>query len=131
MNGEIATLFEDALSCLANEHAPAYAAMKAALGSRRFDLAIDDEELMLDLGTPRDASVISVVTDVETLSALVAGEATSLDAILDGRLEIVASVDDLIAAGRAMTCFMQGALRCVSMGQVLERLMALRKGIPR
>jgi hypothetical protein len=127
VNGQIATLFEDALSCLASEHAAAYAAVRSALGPRRFDLAIDDEELMLDLGTPADASMISVATSVETLRALVDGECTSLDAILDGRLEIIASVDDLIAAAQAMTCFMQGALRCVSMGTLLERLAALRE----
>jgi len=124
---EIATLVEDALACLATEHPPAYAAMTAALGSRRFDLQISDEAFMLDVGTSLDATVIEIATDLTTLAAVIDGELGMLDAILADRVEIYASPDDLIAVAEAMKHFMQGALRCVSMVAVLDRLVALRK----
>jgi hypothetical protein len=124
---EIATLFEDALACLATEHPPAYAAMTAALGARRFDLQVDDEAFMLDVGTSLDAAVIEIATDLATLAAVIDGELGMLDAILADQIEIYASPDDLIAVAEAMKHFMQGALRCVSMPAVLDRLTALRK----
>jgi hypothetical protein len=124
----IATLIEDAIACVAAEVPQAYAAMERALGARRVELAIDDEHFMLDLGaTALHGSVLSVVTDVETLCALVEGELGLFDAILADRLDIAASPDDVVAAASAMTCFVQGAMRCVSMQPLLDRLVALRK----
>lgn len=124
---QIATLVEDALACLATEHPPAYAAMTSALGARRFDLEISDEAFMLDVGTSLEASTISIVTDLATLEAVLDGELAMLDAILADRVEIYASADDLVALAEAMKHFMQGALRCVSMRAVLDRLTVLRK----
>jgi hypothetical protein len=83
---------------------------------------------MLDLGMPAlHGAVISVETDVDTLCALVLGEQDVLDAVLAGRLDVVASPDDVIAASAALTWFVQGALRCVSSQALLDRLVALRK----
>ena len=124
---EIETLVEDALACLATEHPPAYAAMTTALGARRLELEISDEMFMLDVGTTLDAAVVSIATDLATLAEVLEGELGMLDAILADRLEIYASPDDLIAVAEAMKHFMQGALRCVSMPAVLDRLVALRK----
>jgi hypothetical protein len=128
MTGAIAALVEDAVACVAAECPPAYAAMEQALGSRRFDLAIGDEHFMLDLGiTALHGAVVSVETDVATLCALVLGECGVLDAVLAERLDVVASPEDVIAASAALTWFLQGALRCVSMPALLDRLVALRK----
>jgi hypothetical protein len=124
----ISALVEDALACVANECPPAYAAMEHAFGTRRLDIAIDDEHFMLDLGTPSlHGSVISIVSRVDTIRDLILGNASVLDAIEREQLEIVASPDDLVAAADAMTHFLQGALRCVSMPALLDRLVALRK----
>lgn len=123
----IAALFEDALACLATEHPPAYAAMTAALGARRFDLEISDEAFMFDVSTTLDATVISIATDLATLVDVIEGELALLDAILADRIAIYASPDDLIAVAEATKHFMQGALRCVSMPAVFDRLVALRK----
>ncbi|MEO8551270.1 MAG: hypothetical protein ABI678_14910, partial [Kofleriaceae bacterium] len=117
----------DALACVAAEHPPAYAAMTAALGARRFDLEIEDEAFMIDLGTPPEASVVSITTDLATLEAVIEGELATLDAILADRIEIYASTDDLVAVAEAIKHFMQGALRCISMPAVLDRLVTLRK----
>jgi hypothetical protein len=128
MTAPIATLVEDAVACVATECPAAYAAMEQALGNRRLDLAIDDEHFMIDLGLPAlHARVISVETDLDTLCALVLGEQAVLDAVLAQRLDVVASADDVIAASAALRWFMQGALRCVSMHALLERLVAMRK----
>lgn len=128
MSGPIATLVADAVACVAAEHPAAYAAMERALGVRRFDLEIDDEQFMLDLGIPAlHGSVISVTTDLATLYALVHGELALLDAALAGRLDVRASADDLVAVHEALKQFVQGAMRCVSMPQYLDRLAALRK----
>lgn len=123
----IAAVFEDALAVLATEHPPAYAAMTAALGARRFELEVEDEAFMLDVGTTLEARVISIATDVATLEAVIDGELAVLDAILADRIEIYASPDDLIAVSDAMKCFMQGALRCISMPAVLDRLRKERR----
>ncbi|HEY5920010.1 MAG TPA: hypothetical protein VIV11_00005, partial [Kofleriaceae bacterium] len=115
MSGPICTLVEDAVACVAAECPAAYAEMEQQLGWRRFDLAIDDEHFMLDLGaTALHGSVLSIATSVDTLAALVFGECGVLEAAEDGRLDVVASADDLIAAAAAMTSFLQGALRCIS-----------------
>ncbi len=128
MSGPIAALIEDAVACVAAEHPPAYKALERALGPRRFDLDIADEQFMLDIGVPAlHGSVVSVTTDVETLCALVYGECGVLDAVLSGRLDVLASPDDLVAVSEALTYFVQGAMRCVSMPQLLDRLVALRK----
>ena len=128
MTHAIAALVEDAVACVAAEVPAAYAAMERALGARRFELAIDDEHFMLDLGaTALRGAVLSIATDVETLHALVHGELEALEAILADRLEITAGPDDLVAAAAAMTGFLQAAARCVSMQPLLDRLAALRK----
>lgn len=128
MSGPIATLVEDAVACVAAEHPAAYAALERALGARRFDLEIDDEQFMLDIGIPTlRGPVVSVTTDIATLYALVHGEQGLLDAALAGRLDVRASADDLVAVSEALTHFVQGAMRCVSMQQHLDRLATLRK----
>ncbi len=128
MSGPIATLVADALACVAAEHPIAYAELERELGSRRLDLEIDDEQFLIEIGpsVPHGAT-ISVTTDLDTLCAVVHGERDALDAILAGRLDIVAGPDDLVAAGIAAIRFLQGALRCVSMQPLFDRLVALRK----
>ena len=128
MTGPIETLVSDALGCLAAEHPAAYRELVRELGPRRLDLDIDDEQFMIDLAAPvLHGAVISVTTDIDTLCATVHGERDVLDTILDGRLDVIAGPDDLIALGRATTRFIQGALRCVSMQPLLDRLVVLRK----
>jgi len=128
MSGPIAALVEDAVSCITREVPHAYQLMTQALGARRFELAIDDEHFMLDLGpTALRGAVVSIATDVETLYDLVHGQLDVLDAIVGGRLDVTAGPDDVAAAAAAMTYFAQGAMRCVSMRALLDRLEALRK----
>lgn len=128
MTGPIETLVADALDCLAAEHPAGYRELQCELGPRRLDLEIDDEQFMIDLAGPAlHGAVISVTTDLATLCATVHGDLDVLDVILEGRLDVIAGPDDLIALGRATTRFVQGALRCVSMQPLLDRLAALRK----
>jgi hypothetical protein len=128
MTGEVAELVQDAIACVASEHPPAYAAMEQALGARRLELEIGREHFMLDLGpTPLRASVVSIATDVATLCALVEGELGILDAVLAGRLDVLGGPDDVVAAAAAMHMFLQGALRCMSMQPLLDRLLGLQK----
>jgi hypothetical protein len=128
VTGPIEALVADALACVAAEHPAAYAELERELGSRRLDLEIDDEQFLIELGAPAlHGAVISVMTDVETLCALVHGERDVLDSILRGQLDLVAGPDDLVALGAAMTRFLQGAVRCVSMQRLLDRLAVLRK----
>jgi hypothetical protein len=106
----------------------AYQLMAQALGARRLELAIDDELFMLDLGpTALRGAVVSITTDVETLNGLIQGQLDVLDAIVVGRLDVMAGPDDVAAAAAAMTYFVQGAMRCISMQPLLDRLEALRK----
>lgn len=128
MSGPIAALVEDAVACMTREVPHAYQLMAQALGARRFELAIDDEHFMLDLGaTALRGAVVSIATDVETLHDLVHGQLDLLDAIVVGRLDVMAGPDDVAAAAAAMTYFVQGAMRCVSMRPLLDRLEGLRK----
>lgn len=128
MTGAVATWFEDVVACVATEHPVAYAATEHALGARRFELELADEHFMLDLvSTPLNAAIVSISTDLATLCALVDGELGVLDAVLAGRLDVTAGPDDLVAVAAASTCFLQGALRCVSMQGLLDRLGELRK----
>ena len=128
MSCPIAKLVEDALACMTREVPVAYRLMAQALGARRFELAIDGEHFMLDLGpTALRGAVVSITTSIDTLHGLVHGQLDVLDAIVDGRLDVMAGPDDVAAAAAAMTYFVQGAMRCVSMRPLLDRLEALRK----
>lgn len=128
MTGPIAALVADALACVAREHPPAYAELKRAIGDRCFELAIDDEHFLVALDGELGGAVLSVATDLDTLGAVIHGELDVLDAVLAGRLDVVAGPDDLVAAADGLTRFVQGAVRCVSMEALLERLDELRKG---
>jgi hypothetical protein len=128
MTGPIETLVTDALACLASEHPAAYRELQREVGARRLDLEIEDEQFMIDLAGPTlHGAVISVTTDLATLYAIIHARRGVLDAILDGCLDVIAGPDDLIALGRATTRFVQGALRCVSMQSLLDRLAVLQK----
>lgn len=128
MSGAIAAWFDDALACLACEHPVSYVAMEHAFGERRFEIEIEDEHFLLELGASAPhGPIVSVATDLDTLWGLVHGEEPALDAILAGRLDVVAGPDDLIATARAMDHLLQGALRCISMQALLDRLDELRK----
>lgn len=128
MTGAIAAWFDDVLACVAMEHPEAYAATERALAGRRFEISLDDEHFLLDLGTPSlHAPIVSVATDLDTLGALVEGELGVLDALLGGRFDVTAGPDDLVAVATASTHFLQGALRCVSTPALLDRLTVLRK----
>jgi hypothetical protein len=128
MSGPISALVEEAFACMTHEAPVAYELMAQALGARRFELAIDDEHFMLDLGpTALRGAVVSIATDIETLHDLVHGQLDLLDAIVIGRLDVMAGPDDVAAAAAAMTYFVQGAMRCVSMRPLIDRLEGLRK----
>jgi hypothetical protein len=128
VSGPIAALVDDAVACMIREVPHAYQLMAQALGARRFELAVDGEHFMLDLGpTVLGGAVVSITTDVETLHDLVHGQLDVLDAIVGGRLDVMAGPDDVAAAAAAMTYFVQGAMRCVSMQPLLDRLEGLRK----
>jgi hypothetical protein len=128
VNGEICELVEDAVACLALEHPVAYAAVQSELGARRVELSVDDECFLVELGpVPLHAPTLAVTTDLETMCALVHGEVTMLDAVLGSRFDVVARPHDLVAAAAAANHFLQGAMRCVSMPRLLERLLTMRK----
>lgn len=124
----MAALIQDAVDCVAVEVPHAHRELVEALGDRRFEILVDDEHFMFDVRElPDDARVISVETDADTLCAIVLGELGAVDAVLTDRLRVIASADDVVAVSEAMRAFLQGALRCVSMRMLLDRLVALRK----
>ena len=122
----IAALVDDTLACLAAEHAEAYARMRAALAARCIEAHVDGEPVTVALDTPSRAR-IRVRTDVDTLCAVLLGECEVVDAVLADRLEVVGTPDDLVALSDALIWFVQGAMRCVSIAGLVERLLELRK----
>lgn len=127
MTGPIAELVTDALDCVRAEVPQAWAEVERALGTRRFELEIEDEHFLVDLGAEIHGAVLSVTTDLDTLCAVIHGELELLDAILTGRLDVLAAPDDLVAAAAGLDSFIRGAVRCVSIESLLARLEALRK----
>jgi hypothetical protein len=120
------SLIAEAIACVAREVPRAHARMRTALGGRRVELVIGSEALLVELEPAEPRPAITVRTSLDTLCAVLAGELDVLDAILALRLEIVGDPDALAAAGEALTWFLQGAMRCISIEPLAGQLFALR-----
>ena len=122
------SLITEAIDCVAREAPAAHARMRAALGPRAIELALDDETLRLAFDeTASSTPVIAAGTSVDTLCALLAGELDLLEAVESRHLDVTGDAHDLIAASEAMTWFLQGAVRCPSIEPLSDQLFALRK----
>ena len=128
MTRSACSLIREAIDCVAREAPAAHARMRAALGPRAIELALDDETLQIGLDDAASSPpVIAARTSVDTLCALLAGELDLFEAVVSLRLDVTGDADDLIAAGEAMTWFLQGAVRCLSIDLLADQLFALRK----
>ncbi len=121
----IAALLDDAFTCLATEHAAAHAHVRDSLGARRILARVDHEDISIELA--ESTTTVRVRTNVATLCDVLNGDLEVIDAVLADRLEVIGSADDLVALGEAMIWFVEGAMRCVSIPGLIERLFALRK----
>ena len=129
MTRSACSLITEAIDCIAREAPAAHARMRAALGARAIELALDDGTLRLAFDeTASSAPVIAAGTSVDTLCALLAGELDLLEAVESLRLDVTGDAHDLIAAGEAMTWFLQGAVRCLTIEPLADQLFELRKG---
>ncbi|MEO8699589.1 MAG: hypothetical protein ABI867_06070 [Kofleriaceae bacterium] len=124
-----AELETEALARVARECPPAHARMHAALGTRSVELALGADIVHVTLDAAALAvPVVHVRASINTLCAVLIGELDVLEAVLSRRLDITGSPDDLAAAGDAMTWFLQGAVRCLSIKPLADELFALRTG---
>jgi hypothetical protein len=102
--------------------------MRAALGPCAIELVLDDGTLHIGVDAAASGSpVITACASVDTLCALLAGELDLLEAVVSLRLAVTGDAHDLIAAGEAMTWFLKGAVRCLSIEPLTDQLFALRK----
>jgi hypothetical protein len=122
----IAALVDDALACVAAEHADAYARMRTALAGRCIEAKVDHELVTVALESSPGPTV-RVRTSVDAVCAVLLGECEIMDAVLADRLDVVGAPDDLVALADALIWFVEGAMRCVSIGRLVERLLELRK----
>lgn len=121
------SLIRDAIDCVAREAPAAHARMRTALGPRAIELALGDGTLQIRLDDAASSPpTIAARTSVDTLCALLAGELDLLEGVESLRLDVIGDADDLIAAGEAMTWFLQGAVRCLSIEPLADQLFALR-----
>lgn len=120
-----ARLVDDALACLAAEHPEAHRRMRASLGGRRVEARVGDE--LVTFGSEDAArTAVQVRASVKTLSAVLLGEADLVEEVRSYRLEVMGASGDLVALGEAMNWFIEGAMRCVSIQGIVDRLMAMR-----
>jgi hypothetical protein len=125
MTGPLATLVADALACLLDEHPAAHAAMRARLDGRALSITLGTEQFAIVDGAVTAAAeraALELATDAATLDDLLGGELAVLDALCSERLAVRGAIDDLLPAFAAATTFLQGAVRCISMPPLLERL---------
>jgi hypothetical protein len=122
----VAVLVDDTLACLAMEHPVAHASMRSALADRAIDLVVDNEPTTVSFSASACARV-TVETDVDTLCAVLLGECEPLYAVLSDRLRIAGKPEDLSCVADALVAFVQGAMRCVSVPALVDRLLELRK----
>ena len=118
-----------ALACVSREVPEARARMDARLGGRRVALILDGETTHVSLtgGVDGEPDVV-VRTTVDTLYRVLRGDDDLLDAILADRVSITGAPDALIAASEAMTWFLEGAVRCLSIVPIADALFASRSG---
>ena len=118
-----------ALACVSREVPDAGARMTARLGNRRVALILDGEVTHVSLTGDVDGEPEVVVrTTVDTLHRVLRGEDDLLEAILADRVTIIGAPDALIAASEAMTWFLEGAVRCLSIVPIAEALFSSRSG---
>jgi hypothetical protein len=101
-------------------HAPdVYALLGQSLGERSVRIEVGGESLSLRIqngnvaidATPT-AAAIETRTTRAAIVAIAGGEATLEQAVLDERVHIRASVDDLAAGMDALAVYLNGAARC-------------------
>lgn len=130
MTGVLA-LIDDALRCLAVEHADAYAAFRAELGTRTVALAIGGHRASLSEGRIRGAGEVADIeldATAQTIHAILHGELSIVGALENGQLGVRGDPADLVAGAEAMTIFLSGAVGCASMPALLARLTEYARG---
>ena len=126
----VAALVEDALTMVSVEHRAAYDQLREALGARAIEACIGDETIRVAFAT-EPTSNIDIRTDLETICEVLEGETPMFDVLVADRLQLVGSVDDLISVSAALTIFLEGAMRCISIATLVDRLHLLREGVKR
>lgn len=131
MTGPLTALVADALACVAAEQPSAHALLCAQLGPRTLSIALGREQFALVAGqvvATANAATLAVRSDAATLDDMLRGELEVIDALCSDRLDVRGAIDDLLCMFAAATTFLQGAVRCISMPLLLERLSAQRGG---
>jgi hypothetical protein len=130
VTGPLTALVADALSCVAAEHPEAHALMCAQLGTRTLSIALGREQFAIAAGqvvAAADGAALTIRTDAATLDEMLRGELAIVDALCSDRLDVRGTVEDLLPAFAAMTTFLQGAIRCIAMPPLLDRLSSQRE----
>jgi hypothetical protein len=112
-----------------------YAECCRRLAPRRVRLRVDGRVLHLRFSAaeavfgddaPRDTRVaIDVDTTTAAILQVIDAEASLLDAVLDGRLELRGGVDDLLAFHDGLMTYVHGAVRAPSFPRLLRDFRAL------
>lgn len=130
MTGPLATLVGDALACVAAEHPEAHALLCAQLGPRTLAITLGREQFAIAVGrvvAAADNPTLSICTDAATLDDVLRGELAVIDALCSDRLHVRGAIEDLSSVFVATTTFLQGAVRCIAMPPLLERLSSQRE----
>lgn len=130
MTGPLAALVGDALACIAAEHPEAHALLCAQLGPRTLSITLGREQFAIAAGqviaAAADAALV-IHSDAATLDDILRGELEVIDALCSDRLQVRGSIEDLLPVFAAATTFLQGAVRCIAMPPLLERLSSQRE----
>jgi len=118
----------ESLGLLAQESPFHLQALAAALGHRRITIAIKGEPVQCLfpgpqpwVGSASEASEVTVETTIETLAGILDGDDLLARALIDDRLIIRGSCDDVLAVDDALRAWGHGALRSPSFSLLCER----------
>ncbi|HEX4352052.1 MAG TPA: hypothetical protein VHZ95_04040 [Polyangiales bacterium] len=113
----------EALAEVAREVPEAHTRMTACLVGREIVLEFDGEITHFSPSTEdHRRSVVHVISTLDAIGRVLRGEDNVIAALVEERLRIVAAPDDLIAAGDALTWFLQGAVRSVAVAPIADDL---------
>jgi hypothetical protein len=115
------------LAVLRSEAPAHHAELAVLLGARGLCCEVDGRSVALCFDGARHAlrppdrrEAVSLCTDRRTILDLVDGELTLLDALLEERLWLAGSADAVTRFDEALTCYLDGAIRCPSLPPLLE-----------
>ena len=133
--GAVGTLVEESFAALQRELPEAHLRIREHLAELSLRVRVDDERFGLAFSAAQvqvtaqhGVAVARVRTRRAAIAALLDGNISLADAVLEDRLQVLAPLEVLARLQEGLRLYVHGAVRCVSFPELLRRFRALEPG---